>query len=164
MTIFQTAAGSTPAPMRSVLIVDDYPAVLAWAARAFSRAGWTVLTANDGNEALQLWQGASDAGQAPDLLVTDLELPDIDGPSLARSLRERDPRLFVIALTGHPNRDAGWSGTLLDRTAFFQKPIMAADLLSAANALTVRDARGCGEECPVEPVAGAGAGVGVGRR
>ena len=83
-------------------------------------------------------------------------LPDIDGPSLARSLRERDPQLFVIALTGHPDRDAGWTGTLLDRAAFFQKPIMAADLLSARDALTARDARG-GEECPLEPGAGAGA-------
>lgn len=156
MTIFQIAAASTRAPMRSVLIVDDYPAVLAWAARAFSRAGWTVLTANDGHEALQVWQKARDGGRSPDLLVTDLELPDIDGPSLARSLRERDPQLFVIALTGHPNSDAGWTGTLLDRTAFFQKPIMAADLLSAANALTVRDARRWGEACPLEPVAGAG--------
>ena len=155
MTNLRIPASSTTAPTRSVLIVDDYPAVLAWAARAFTRAGWTVLTANDGTEALQAWRSASDAGQAPDLLVTDLELPDIDGLSLARSLRERDPQLFVIALTGYPDRDVGWSGPLLVGTAFFQKPIMATALLSAANALTQRDVGQRGEVCPTEPVTGA---------
>ena len=115
-------------------------------------AGWTVLTANDGAEAVHAWQRAHDAGHAPDLLVTDLGLPDIDGPSLARSLRERDPHLFVIALTGYPERDTEWSGPLLDRTAFFQKPIMAATLLAAAHALTLQGTRLGDEACPLDPL------------
>jgi|GEM_PF-2449105 len=149
MTDLPTTASLALSLKRTVLIVDDYPAVLAWAVRAFSRAGWRVLTALDGAEAVRVWQNACDAGHTPELLVTDLGLPDIDGPSLARSLRERDPHLFVIALSGFPEGEAAWSGTLLDRTAFFRKPIMAATLVAAANALTLLSARTGDEPCPL---------------
>lgn len=46
-----TAMVDEIAPKRIVLVVDEYPAVLAWAARAFQRSGWSVLTASDGREA-----------------------------------------------------------------------------------------------------------------
>ncbi len=81
---------------------------------------------------------------------TDLELPDLDGPSLAKALRGKDALLCVIGITGHAERGASWHGTLLNRTAFFQKPMTAADLLAAANALTCGSS-GDGEElCPLD--------------
>ncbi len=118
----------------TVLIVDDYPSLLAWAARAFTRAGWRVFTANCSAEAVDAWQSAQRSGVHVHLLVTDLELPDQDGESLARDLRALDPSLFVIAITAHADRADGWNSALLHRTAFFQKPMLAAELLSAANA------------------------------
>ncbi len=137
---------------RTVLIVDDYPSVLAWASRAFSRSGWHVLTANCSAEAIDVWQSAHRAGKRVQLLVTDLALPDQDGASLARELRAHDASLGVIAITGGADRGTGWSGTLLHRTAFLQKPMTASDLLTAANAFTDDSPPDNAEWCPVEPV------------
>ncbi len=136
---------------RTVLVVDDYPSVLAWASRSFSRAGWQVLTANCSAEAVEAWKSAERSGSRVHLLVTDLELPDQDGASLARALRTLDPSLFVIGITGHADRGAEWTGALLHRTAFFRKPMLASELLSAANACTDDSTATDQELCPVEP-------------
>ncbi len=138
--------------LRTVLIVDNYPSVLAWASRAFSRSGWQVLTANCSAEAINVWQSAERDGTRVSLLVTDLELPDQDGASLARELRTHDASLFVIAITGGVDRGNGWKGTLLHRTAFLQKPMTALDLLAAANACTDDAPSEQSDWCPVEPV------------
>ncbi|WP_411278863.1 response regulator [Gemmatimonas sp.] len=137
---------------RTVLIVDDYPSVLAWASRAFARDGWHVLAATSSGDALTAWRGAKMAGTRVQLLVTDLELPDLDGPSLARALRDEDPTLCVIGITGHAERGAGWHGTLLHRTAFFRKPMTAAELLAAANALANAAPADQSEMCPMDPI------------
>ncbi len=139
------------APQRTVLIVDDYPAVLAWASRAFNRAGWKVLAAADGTMALSTYVQTVALGEAVHLLVTDLEMPDLDGASLARSLRSLDPSIGVIAITGHEDRGSEWQGLLLDRTAFFRKPTRASALLAAAEALSPNDARDDAEPFPIEP-------------
>jgi two-component system cell cycle sensor histidine kinase/response regulator CckA len=144
-------AESAPA-RRVVLVADDYPSVLAWAARAFGRAGWSVVTATEGTQALGAWEEARARGAPVTLLVTDLGLPGLDGATLARALRARDPALPVVAISGHADGEAAWSGPLLDRTAFFRKPVGADELLKAADALAHRDAAG-DEPCPVEPVA-----------
>jgi FixJ family two-component response regulator len=83
------------------------------------------------------------------LLVTDVSLPGPDGATLARALRARDPALPVVALAGHADGGAAWSGPLLDRTAFFRQPVGADELL-AADALARHEGR-CDEPCPLEP-------------
>ncbi len=87
-----------PSAPRTALVVDDYPAVLAWAARAFARLGWRILTATDGPEAQALFDDAANRGQPVDVLVIDLQLPAGGGVTLVRRLRERNPTLPVIAL------------------------------------------------------------------
>ncbi len=120
---------------RTVLIVDDFPAVLAWATRAFERDGWTVLGAGSATEALSFCQTEKDAGRLLTLLVTDLDLPDYDGIQLAKALREHDRRLPVVALSSNAAVAREWSGEMLDLTVFFAKPVRASQLISAANAL-----------------------------
>lgn len=141
-----------PGP-RTVLVVDDYPALLAWATRAFQRAGWTVLSASDGHEALALWTDAERRGLPVTLLVTDFGLPGLDGAALARSLRVRNATLPVIAITGQADHDGAWSGMLLNYTVFFHKPVRAAELVAAAEALVRPAALPDEEPCPVEPAA-----------
>lgn len=144
-----------PTAGRTVLVVDDYPAVLAWAARAFVRAGWTVLTATDGAEALERWRVARANGRPVGVLVTDLELATWHGAHLAERLRAEDADLPVLALHTGERATVAWGVALLDRTAFFQKPVRAAVLVETATALMASRARvaaSAGEElCPVEP-------------
>jgi DNA-binding response OmpR family regulator len=122
---------------RTVLVVDDYPALLSWACRAFRRAGWTVLDATDGLAALAAWEAARTAGQRVDLLVTDLGMPELSGVELAKALRSRDATLPIIALTGHADREEAWDGAVLERTSLFRKPVDGAEVIAAAEALTI---------------------------
>lgn len=141
-------------PARTVLVVDDFPAVLAWASRAFTRAGWTVLTATDGREALERWRAARAAGCAVSVLITDVDFPEWGGASLAARLREEDAELPVLALFTGERSAVTWPTSQIDRTAFFQKPMRAAVLLETAAALlTEREhARDADDDpCPLEP-------------
>lgn len=120
---------------RTVLIVDDFPAVLAWATRAFERAGWSVLAAASGPEALALCSDQQHAGRPIALLVTDLDLPELDGVHLVKAMRAVDRHLPVVALSANATIAREWSGEMLDHTVFFTKPVRASHLLAAANGL-----------------------------
>lgn len=123
---------------RTVLVVDDFPAVLAWASRAFERDGWIVVTAGSGTEALSLCHAHQDAGHPVTLLVTDLDLPEFDGVQLAKAMRAVDRQLSVVALSANVAIAREWSGEMLDRTVFFTKPVRASQLVAAANALVAQ--------------------------
>lgn len=86
------------AAVRTVLVVDDFPAMLAWATRAFTRAGWTVLTATDHREAMARWHVARDSGAPVSVLIADLELHDQGSASLVERLRADDADLPVLVL------------------------------------------------------------------
>lgn len=141
--------------VRTVLVVDDYPAVLAWATRAFTKAGWTVLTATDGCEAVERWREARASGGTVSVLVTDVDFPECGGASLAALLREEDADLPVLALFAGERSAITWPTSQINRTAFFQKPVRAAVLLETAAALLTEREQGLlgteDDPCPVEP-------------
>ena len=118
-----------------MLVADDYPAVLAWATRTFQRAGWTVLSATDGDAALRCWTEARAVGAPIAALVTDLDLPGLDGTGLAQRLRVEDPDLPVLAMHAGDGELARWEGPLPERTVFFQKPVRASQLVATTQAL-----------------------------
>ncbi len=98
-----------------VLVVDDDPTVRRIFVEALRRSGIEVLEAASGTEALAL----ASRGPALGLLVTDANLHgSVDGPQLARRLREQDPDLAVIVVSGYaaPAGDA-------DEFLWLQKPI-----------------------------------------
>ena len=78
----------------TVLIVDDEPDMVENCARILRRAGYRCLTATDPYRALALLES-----DAPDLLLTDLKMPDMDGMELLRRARDLDPSLPVIMIT-----------------------------------------------------------------
>ncbi len=125
---------------RTVLVVNDYPAVLAWASRAFERVGWRILIANDGPDALGLFDDAAKRGQPVDLLITDLQLQAVSGATRVRQIRALNPTLPVIALFMGNADDDDRHGSMLDHTSFFQKPVRAATLVAAADALVFASA------------------------
>ncbi|HET6467424.1 MAG TPA: PAS domain S-box protein, partial [Geminicoccaceae bacterium] len=82
------AARTLPAPVRAgrVLVVDDEPEIADLVAEALGRDGIEVVVAGSGRQALaRLEEGGFD------LVISDLKMPDIDGPTLWRELRQRDP-------------------------------------------------------------------------
>jgi len=77
-----------------VLIVDDEPDMVENCARILGKGGHDCLTATGGRRALALLES-----ERPDLLITDLKMPELDGMELLRRARELDPALPVIVIT-----------------------------------------------------------------
>lgn len=109
--------------MRSIIVVDDEPGIVAVLKRLLANEGWNVQTANDGAEALLLI-GRS----APSVLLADHIMPTMDGAALVRALR-RDPRgssIPVVIMSGLPEsmvarRVRGYQG-------FVRKPFVFDEL------------------------------------
>jgi len=115
---------------RVALVVDDEPLVRRLVSSILRHTGWSVIEAPDGPTALSV------APEALDLLVTDLEMPEISGLDLAERLRERDVRLPVVMVSGHVD-----AGDLLarlrgPRAAFVGKPFPVDLLLASVCSVT----------------------------
>lgn len=93
-----------------VLIVDDCESLLTTAADVLSREGYVVETAHDGFEALMLLRGSQ-----PEILISDLKLPNMSGFELLAVVRKRFPAMGVIAMSGEFSAAGMPEGILADR-------------------------------------------------
>jgi CheY-like chemotaxis protein len=113
------AVARTNEKQRTVLLAEDEPTVRLLMKRVLERAGFAVLVATSGEEALEM---ARAHGGAIDALVTDVIMPGMGGGELSRRLRRDHPELPVLHVSGYT------AGTLrhhdvLDASAdFLQKP------------------------------------------
>jgi two-component system cell cycle sensor histidine kinase/response regulator CckA len=82
----------------TILLVEDEEAVRAFAARALASRGYKVYEAASGVEALEVMK---EAGGKIDLVVSDVVMPELDGPSLLRELRKQRPELKIIFISGY---------------------------------------------------------------
>ncbi len=82
----------------TILLVEDEEAVRAFAARALSGRGYEVFEADSGTEALEIMK---ETGGAVDLVVSDVVMPEMDGPSLLIELRKTRPDLKIIFVSGY---------------------------------------------------------------
>ncbi len=82
----------------SILLVEDEDAVRMFSARALRNKGYTVIEARSGEEALQL---LGTEAQSVELLISDVVMPQMDGPTLIRKVRETHPNLRVIFISGY---------------------------------------------------------------
>jgi len=80
-----------------VLLVDDEPFVLEAAREALEQLGYRVYTATQGREALEQLEGHASEIRA---VITDLVMPEMDGLTLIRAIRERRPDVPVVASSG----------------------------------------------------------------
>ena len=81
-----------------ILLVEDEEAVRAFAARALASRGYKVFVAPSGVEALDVMK---ESGDDIDLVVSDVVMPELDGPSLLRELRKTRPNLKIIFISGY---------------------------------------------------------------
>jgi CheY-like chemotaxis protein len=116
----------------SVLIVDDDQAVLSFVERVLSDAGYRTMTASSGPDAIEI------ASRNPfDLLLTDVNMPQMTGDELARRLRHDEPALKVLYLTGYSDQLFRDKTTLWQDEAYLEKPCTIAGLLQAVSLITI---------------------------
>jgi len=109
------------------LIVDDEEPIRRLVDRVLRDAGMETVLAPDGPEALTVFEKAGHL----DILVTDLMMPGMNGDELARRVRQRDPDLRVLYLTGYSDRLFADKMVLWDNEAFLDKPCSIQGLLEA---------------------------------
>jgi chemotaxis protein histidine kinase CheA len=99
-----------------VLVADDSPVVRDLMQEVLSGAGFEVWTAEDGLQALRLVQG-----QEPDLVLTDVEMPNLDGLGLLERIRERTQTLPVVVLSTRGSVEDRRRAALLGANAYLVK-------------------------------------------
>ncbi|MFO0641145.1 MAG: response regulator transcription factor [Polyangiaceae bacterium] len=120
--------------MARVLLVDDDPSLLDVLSLAFTDAGHDVVTAADGKAGLALVERGG-----LDLVVTDVNLPHMDGFSLVRELRAKGHTLPVVLLTSRDTEVDEVLGLDLGADDFVSKPFSTRALLARVGALLRRD-------------------------
>jgi CheY-like chemotaxis protein len=115
-----------------ILIVDDEPSVLDVLAALLSDEGHTVRTAANGRVALELLADA-----LPDLLITDVMMPVLDGWGLLAEVRVRNPALPVIVVSAVERREVAHREFFItDHTVFLRKPFTIEAVLTLVERLT----------------------------
>ena len=116
-----------------VLVVDDEPSMLRIIGAWLQGAGYQVRQATDGQEALQAIEA-----DCPHFLLTDWEMPRLDGPGLCRQVRTMllPHYLYIIFLTGKGAREMVIQGLELGADEFLTKPVNSCELLARMRAGT----------------------------
>lgn len=123
----------------TILVVEDEDAVRQVSARTLERLGYHVLSSRDGVEALGLYDRY--AGSI-DLVLMDLVMPKMGGRELLLALRERDPNVKVIVMSGYP-LDVEVEDILVgEHIAWLPKPLRLGDLAARVRAMLDRNGSG----------------------
>ncbi len=112
----------------TILLVEDSEVVLNLCLDILTAQGYTVLQAQDGQEALDVYQGYQ--GRI-DLLLTDVVMPRMNGTELAEKIREMSPDIQVLFMSGYTENAIVRNGILKNGVNFIHKPITP-QLLSEA--------------------------------
>jgi PAS domain S-box-containing protein len=110
---------------RTVLLVEDQPHLLALGQRQLTRLGYRVLAAASPGEALAL--GREHAG-AIHLLITDVVMPEMNGPTLYRELLATRPGLPCLYVSGYSDEIVSHRGVVLEDVELLHKPYTLEDL------------------------------------
>jgi two-component system cell cycle sensor histidine kinase/response regulator CckA len=110
----------------TILLVEDEATVRAVAERALTRHGYTILLAENGEAAIEIL----DREKRVDLMISDVVMPTMDGPTTAREARIRQPDLPILFISGYAEEQLRQSIDL-DRVAFLAKPFSVQKLAEA---------------------------------
>jgi CheY-like chemotaxis protein len=114
-----------------VLVVDDEASVRDLQNRMLSQAGYDVHTVDDAGKALQ-WIREE---QPVDLVIADVNMPEMNGDEMARRIRALRPDLKILFVTGFSDTLFASQSTLWEDQAFLDKPFTKAGLLEAVSLL-----------------------------
>ncbi|MFZ3262541.1 MAG: response regulator [Terriglobales bacterium] len=119
MTLQPSTRASERPGRRRVLLVEDEPFVREATHAILESAGFEVLSAQDSNDAMQIYEEA-ECKRHIDLVMTDLVLPGRSGQQLGEDLRQRSPDVNVLVTSGYSNPDTIEEPA--SRTYFLAKP------------------------------------------
>jgi DNA-binding NtrC family response regulator len=113
--------------LETILVVDDNISVLKTVRTLLVNANFVVLSADSGPKAIKL---AAETTQRIDLLLSDVEMPEMSGPDLGEVLKVARPNMHVMLMSGAPNGNLlvlnyGW--------AYIQKPFVPGKLVAMVN-------------------------------
>jgi Predicted periplasmic ligand-binding sensor domain len=117
----------TPVAAARVLVVDDEETVRFSMARILRKFGYEVITACDGSEAVSTVRREDSV----DLILMDLTMPSMDGPTAARELRECGVEAPIVLMSGYAEEDLVNRGVLTHADGFLKKPFEMTELLAA---------------------------------
>jgi two-component system, cell cycle sensor histidine kinase and response regulator CckA len=112
----------------TILLVEDEEGLRALNARGLASRGYTVLEAGNGVEAIEVLERL---GGRVDLVVSDVVMPEMDGPTLLRELRTRDPSLKIIFVSGYAEDAFQKHLPAEGQFAFLAKPFTLKQLVNA---------------------------------
>ena len=144
LPVHRSEAGGLPAPAKAkpkptetwgtgiILLVEDEDMVRAVAERALARNGYTVITAANGEAALEILEGRSDI----DLIVSDVVMPVMDGPTMVRQVRNDFPNMPILFMSGYAEEQLR-KMINLDDIAFLPKPFSVQQLAEAVRDIMI---------------------------
>ena len=120
----------TDRPMEKILIIDDDKDLCFVLKRFLSKHGFEVLEATSGKAALEILEGVE-----PDLILCDFRLEDMSGSSILKKIKEKNPSVPVIIITGYSNIKTAVEVMKLGAMDYVTKPLLPDEIL-----LTIRKA------------------------
>jgi anti-anti-sigma factor len=112
--------------MQKILIIDDEKPTLSMFRLLLEAYGYSVLTAENGEQGIDLFRKES-----PPIVLTDIKMPGMDGIAVLKKIKELSPLAEVIVITGHGDMDLAIKALNLDATDFINKPIQKIELDAA---------------------------------
>jgi two-component system cell cycle sensor histidine kinase/response regulator CckA len=110
----------------TILLVEDEEGLRALNARGLSSRGYTVLEASNGVEAIEAFARHGHV----DLVVSDVVMPEMDGPTLLKELRQRDPNVKIIFVSGYAEEAFSRNLPSQEQYAFLAKPFTLKQLVA----------------------------------
>lgn len=110
----------------TILLVDDEPGIRKVLEITLTHAGFTVWPAPDGDAGWRLFRE-----KHPDIVITDIKMPGIDGIDLLKRIKQTRPETEVIMITGHGDMDLAVKSLQHEAADFITKPIDDAEIESA---------------------------------
>lgn len=137
-------ASTRAVPPICILLVDDEPAVRRITSRVLSAEGFRVYEASDGGEALAVLEMIGEV----DLVITDVRMPAMDGPTLVGAILERYPQQRFVYISAFPAENVVKLGGEAPVHTFLAKPFTLDDLLAKVKAALARPGGESGRRVP----------------
>lgn len=118
---------------KKILIIDDEPDILVMLKKMMERAGFNVRLAVNGDEGLMSFYE-----EKPDLVITDIIMPEKEGLEIIREMKKQHPALKIIAISGGGRISAESyleTASHFGANRIFQKPFTQSEIVSAAKSL-----------------------------
>jgi twitching motility two-component system response regulator PilH len=116
-----------------ILIVDDEALILLGWEQSLKSAGYDVKTALNGKEALEIT-----LEQKPDIVITDLIIPEMNGVELCRRIKTISPETEVLLISGHPEEIYNYQRDFISaggRDAVLKKPLSVIEMIKAVETI-----------------------------